>query len=82
MRAKSLCFGNLPPPSLETQAPAMSRCEEDSCRQRKGSIKPLKHGFKVGQNQLRKKWIVQKKDRQLRDVIESALLLEALGMPL
>jgi hypothetical protein len=60
----------------------MPRCEEGSCEQSKGSTKPLKCGFKVGQNQLTKKWIVRKKDRQLRDVIELALLLEALGMPL
>jgi hypothetical protein len=77
--AKSWCLGNLPPPCKDTQALVMSRCEEGSSRQRKVSTKHMKQGFKVAQNRLTKKWIFQKKDRMLRDVIESTLLLEALG---
>jgi hypothetical protein len=42
----------------------------------------MNQGFKVAHIQLTKKWIIQKKDRMLRDVFESALLLEALGLPL
>jgi hypothetical protein len=36
----------------------------------------------VAYNRLTKKWIVRKKDQELREVIESALFLEALEMPL
>jgi hypothetical protein len=82
MSAKSWCSGNLPPPCKDTQALVMSRCEEGSSRQRKVSTKHMKQGFKVAHNQLTKKWIIRKKDRMLRDVFESALLLEALGLPL
>jgi predicted Ser/Thr protein kinase len=36
----------------------------------------------VAGNRLTKKWVVVKKDRQLREVIEMTMLLEALGIPL
>jgi hypothetical protein len=49
MSAKS-CFGNLPPPSKDTQALVMPRCEEGSYRQRKVSTKPLERDFKVAHN--------------------------------
>jgi hypothetical protein len=79
---KSRCFGNLPSPCKDTQALVMSRCEEGSSRQRKVSTKHMNRSFKVTQNQLIKKWILRKKDRMVRDVFESALLLEALEVPM
>jgi hypothetical protein len=51
-------------------------------RQRKLKIKSRKSDFKLVQDMLTKKWIIVKNDRQLRDLVEVVLLLEALRMPL
>jgi hypothetical protein len=55
---------------------------QSSYRQMKVSTKSKKPSFKVVWGRLLKKWIVDKKDRQLCDVIEMTILLEALGIPL
>jgi hypothetical protein len=60
----------------------LASCEEGYSRQREDGTKSVMRGFKVAQTRLSKKWIIRKKDRQLRDIIESALLFEALGLPL
>jgi hypothetical protein len=62
--------------------PAMVGHEENtqsSCRQKKGSAKSKKQSFKVARDRLTKKWTVVKKGQQLKDAIEMAFLLEALG---
>jgi hypothetical protein len=47
-----------------------------------GKIKFRKPGFKVVRDLLTKKWIVIKKDRRVRDLVEVAMLLETLGVSL
>jgi hypothetical protein len=54
---------------------------QSSYRQRKVKSKTRKPCFKVVRDLLIKKWIVVKKDPQLCDFIELALLLETLGVP-
>jgi hypothetical protein len=51
-------------------------------QRRKGKIKFRKPYFKVVRNLLTKKLIVIKKDRWVRDLVEVAMLLETLGVPL
>jgi hypothetical protein len=79
--AKPQCFSNLTPSPIVAQAPVLASCEEGYSRQRKDNIKFVMQGFKVAETGLSKKWIIRKKNRQLRDIIESALLFEALGLP-
>jgi hypothetical protein len=51
-------------------------------QQRKVKMKSRKPNFKVIWDMLTKKWIVFKKNLQLCDLIEVAIHLEALGLPL
>jgi hypothetical protein len=55
---------------------------QSSYRLRKVKSNSRKVGFKMVQDLLTKKWVVVKKDPQLRDFVEMALLLETLGVPI
>jgi hypothetical protein len=78
-------LSSIAPLSLPSKNEAMATHPEGKqslYRQRKVKSKSKKLGFKVAQNRLTKKWVVVNKDRQLREVIEMAMLLEALEMSL
>jgi hypothetical protein len=51
-------------------------------RQQRLKIKSRKWSFKLVCDMLTKKWVIFKKDRPVRGLMEVASLLEALGMPL
>jgi hypothetical protein len=75
----------LVPPLFSSNIEAMIVHPEDNqslYRQRKVQTKPKKTSFKMAKYGLTKKWIVVKKNQQLHDIIEMAILLKVLVMHL
>jgi hypothetical protein len=67
---------------LNNEALVVHPKDKQSCdRQRKPKIKSSKPSFKLVRDILTKKWVVTKKDRQLRGLTKVASLLKVLGMP-